>query len=105
MEKRGLTDPVEGFEECTDQGEEEAGKEPAHDLRVDVVLFAGLPVGIDAQPAEYPGDGTDDQYQVGERKVPAVHLARGAVEFVDPRLGGAHQGHKGKQQGNRPAPC
>lgn len=97
MEKCGLTDPVEGFEECTDKGEEEAGEEPAHDLRVDVVLLAGLPVGVDAQPAEYACYGTDDQHQVGERKVPAVHLARGAVEFVDARLGDAHDGHQGKQ--------
>lgn len=103
MEKYGLTDPVEGFEECADKREEEAGEEPAHHLRIDVVLLAGLPVGIDAQPAEYPGNGTDDQHQIGERKIPAVHLARGEVELIDARLGLAHDGHQGQEQAGRPA--
>ncbi len=101
MEKCGLSDPVEGFEECTDQGQEEAGKEPAHDLRIDVVLLARLPVGVDAQPAEYPGDGTDDQDEVGKGKIPAVHLAGDAVKFVDPGLGNSGNGQDGYQQGNR----
>ncbi len=99
--KFGLTDPVEGFEECADQGQEQAGKEPAHDLRVNVVLLAGLPVGIDAQPAEDARDGPDDQHEVGQGKIPAVHLARGAVEFVDPGLGSPGHGHDSSEQRNR----
>ena len=95
MEKYGLTDPVEGFEECTDQRQEQAGEEPAHDLRVDVVVLAGLPVCIDAQPAEYARDGPDDQHQVGEGKIPAVHLPRGTVEFVDAGLGDTRHGQDG----------
>ncbi|SJN22465.1 hypothetical protein FM107_03335 [Sphingobacterium sp. JB170] len=101
MGKWELIDPVEGFEECTDKGQEEAGKEPAHDLCIDVVLLAGLPVGIDAQPAEYARDGTDDKDEVGKGKIPAVHLAGGAVEFVDPGLGDSGNGQDGHQQGNR----
>lgn len=62
--KNGLTDPVEGFEEDTDKGKEEAGKQPAHDLGVYMMVFPGLPVGIDAQSAEYPRYGSDNKYQV-----------------------------------------
>src|SRR5690606_3014166 len=78
----GLTDPVEGFEEGSDNGQEQTGKEPAHYLGVDVVGFAGLPVAIDAQSTEYSGYGSDHQNQVGKTKVPAVYFTGHLIKFT-----------------------
>lgn len=67
--------PVEGFKEGTDKGQKEAGKEPAHYLCVDMLMFSGLPVGIYPQSTDYSANGTDNQYQIREAEIPAVHLA------------------------------
>ncbi|VTP91424.1 Uncharacterised protein [Sphingobacterium daejeonense] len=79
--------PVEGFKEGTDKSQKETGKKPAHNLCVDVLMFAGLPVGIYPQSANDSADGSDNQYQIRETEIPAVHLPGYFVEFGDARLG------------------
>ena len=56
-----LVDPVKGFEYCADDREEKAGKEPAHDLSVDMML-AGLPVSIYPQTAQNAADGAEHEH-------------------------------------------
>lgn len=96
--------PVEGFKEGTDEGQEKAGKKPAHNLCVDVVMFAGLPVGVYPQAADDPTDGSDDQYQIRETEIPAVHLTRYFVEFGDARLGVCQQRQDTEKDGGS-RPC
>lgn len=91
--------PVEGFKEGTDEGQEKTGKKPAHNLRVDVVIFAGLPVGVDPQSADYSTDGSDDQYQIRETEIPAVHLTGYLIEFGNARLRIRQQCEDAKKDG------
>lgn len=79
--------PVEGFEEGTDKGQEKARKKPAHNLCVDVLMFAGLPVGVYPKSADDSADSSDNQYQIRETEIPAVHLPGYFVEFGNARLG------------------
>ena len=80
--KKLLVNPIQCFQHCTDYGKKQAGKKPAHHLCIDVV-FARLPVGIDAQAAKDAADGTDNKYQIRKAVVPSVHLTAGTVEFLD----------------------
>ncbi len=83
-----LVDPVKGFEYCADDREEKAGKEPAHDLGIDVV-FTRLPVGINSQSAKNTTNGTNDQHQVGYTEIPTMHLTASLIKFRYTWLGQA----------------
>src|SRR5690606_15738999 len=77
-------------EESADKDQEQAGEKPAHDLCIDMVVLAGLPVGVDAQSSEYACNGSDDQYQIGKAEIPSVHFARSTVELIDAGLCNGH---------------
>lgn len=96
---RGLVDPVEGFEEGTDQHQEKAGKEPGHDLGIDVVL-AGLPVGKYAQATDHASDGRDDQHEVTQAEIPTLYFSSSLVELLDSGLGKGRK-RQGKKKDSR----
>ena len=79
-----LVYPEKGFERRPDDRQEQAGKEPAYDLGVDV-MFAGLPVGIYPQTAQYAADGAEYQHHVRKAEIPAVHFTAGLVKLPDAR--------------------
>ena len=79
--------PKESSEGGADQRKEQAGKEPTHDLRIDMV-FAGLPVVVHPQSAEQSAYGADDKCQVGKAEIKTVHFTAYLPEFIKTRLGG-----------------
>ena len=85
--------PEEGSKGGTDQREEQAGKEPAHDLRIDMVS-AGLPVVIHPQSAEQSTNSADNKCQVGKAEIKAVHFTAYLPEFIKARLGGNIRGNQ-----------
>lgn len=93
--------PEQGFERRPDDRKEQAGKEPAHDLGVDM-MFAGLPVGIYPQAAQDTADSTEHEHHVRKAEIPAVHFTAGLVKFTDARrcLGHAKK-RQGKKKDNR----
>ena len=93
--------PEEGFERRPDDRKEQAGKKPAHDLGINVVL-SGLPVGIDPKATQNAADGIQHEYHIRKAEIPAVHFPTGLVKFTDPRrrLGEA-QKWQGKKKYNR----
>lgn len=80
-------DPEQGTEKRPNQQQEQAGKEPAHHLGINMAGTA-LPVGINAQTAQHPGNGRQDQHQIRKAEIPALNLITCIVELRNTRLGG-----------------
>lgn len=88
-----LVYPEKGLQCGSDERQEQAGKEPSHDLRIDMVL-AGLPVAVHPQTAEQSAHRTDDKGKVREVVIPSIDFLAHFPKFGKAGLGGSVEGKK-----------